>query len=196
MNQPSRSPDERTDSAAHDRSLWFGIQSGDAGAFEALFRKHAPDLSDFAASLVRDDDSAQEIVQSLFCWMWQHRHTLETPNVVRAYLFVAIRNRARNYIRDARVSAAFLERVGQRPAPTTSVPADARTEARDFEEALLRAVDELPTRCREVFEMTRYQAMAQKDVAVVLGIAPKTVEIHLGRALRILRLKLAPWLGS
>ena len=197
MSHAAQSPGERADSAAHDRSLWFGVQGGDAHAFESLFMKHAAGLSDFAAALLVDDDAAQEIVQTLFCWIWEHRHTLEVPNVVRAYLFVAVRNRCRNHQRHARVSAAFMERVGQAQAvTTTTVPPDLRVEARDFESAMMRALTELPPRCREVFEMTRYQSMPQKEVALTLGIAPKTVEIHLGRALKLLRVKLAPWLKS
>ena len=61
-------------------------------------------------------------------------------------------------------------------------------------EAVERAVAELPPRCREVFTLTRDQHLSYAEVAGVLHISPKTVEIHMGRALALLRDRLQPWL--
>ena len=183
-------------SAAGDLQLWIRLQTGDPSAFETLFRAYADSLCDFARALVADDDAARDVVHALFCWIWEHRHALETPRVVRAYLFAAVRNRARNHIRDTRVASAFRERVARSDEAlvrTEPLP-DARAMATDLEDALARELAELPPRCREVFALLRYEGMSQAEAAATLGISRKTVEIHLGRAMKLLRAGLAAWL--
>ena len=71
---------------------------------------------------------------------------------------------------------------------------DARAMATDLEDALARELAELPPRCREVFALLRYEGMSQAEAAATLGISRKTVEIHLGRAMKLLRAGLAAWL--
>jgi RNA polymerase sigma-70 factor (ECF subfamily) len=173
------------------------MRSGDTAAFEALFRTHAPDLANFALSYVGSPDAAEEIVHALFCWIWDHRHALQTPRSVRAYLFTAVRNRSRNFIRDERTRGEFLARLdaGDRSAVIGTTPAtDSRVVAHDLEVAIAAAIGELPPRCREAFTLVREQGLSYADAATVLGIAPKTVEVHMSRALKLLRTKLAVWL--
>ena len=54
----------------------------------------------------------------------------------------------------------------------------------------------MPLRCREVFTLARTHSLTYAEVAVVLGLSPKTVEIHMSRALAFLRERLAPWLAE
>lgn len=187
---------ERSDDAARGRALWVRVQGGDAEAFEALFRTHAASLCDFAFALIGDEDAARDVVHALFCRLWEQRHEMETPKVVRAYLFAAVRNRARNHLRDSRVSAAFLERMAGAGEPLVHhvPPTDAGAIAADLEEALTRELSGLPPRCREVFVMIRSEGLSHAEVAAALGISRKTVEIHVSRALKHLRSRLERWL--
>ncbi len=57
-----------------------------------------------------------------------------------------------------------------------------------------RAVADLPERCREVFRLSREQGLRYAEIATALGISVKTVEAQMGKALRLLRDRLAPWL--
>ncbi len=184
-------------SELRDLASWEAIRSGDAAAFERLFRAHATDLADFALSYVGDPDAAQEIVHVLFCWLWDHRHALDTPLTIRGYLFTAVRNRALNHIRDERTRAAFLSRLAaSEPAAVLgTVPAaDSAVIGSNLEAAIGRAIAELPTRCREVFTLVRGQGLSHAETARILQIAPKTVEVHMTRALKLLRSNLASWL--
>jgi RNA polymerase sigma-70 factor (ECF subfamily) len=55
-------------------------------------------------------------------------------------------------------------------------------------------VQSLPDRCREVFELSRVHGLKYAEIARALGISVKTVEAQMGKALRTLRERLAPWL--
>ncbi len=80
-------------------------------------------------------------------------------------------------------------------APVAPSP-DSELASRDIEHALAKALREMPARCREVYTLVREQGFTYAEVAEALGIAPKTVEIHMSRSLAILRVRLAPWMAN
>ncbi len=201
MSLPVGEPHHSPDAAARDRRelAWLErARTGDEQAFEALFRAYVEPLCSFAYSYVESEPAAEEIVQDLFARLWERRESLEVPRNVQAYLYGATRNRAINYLRDARVETTFLQRalrIGQaRAMAPRPAPPEEELNARALAEAVERAVAELPPRCREVFVLTREQHLSYAEAAGVLHISPKTVEIHMGRALALLRDKLGPWL--
>jgi RNA polymerase sigma-70 factor, ECF subfamily len=202
MSSPTQESPSSRDAASRARyelACFDRMRTGDETAFEILFRTYAGPLCDFAYSYVGSQPMAQEIVQDLFSRIWERRDTLEIPRSVYAYLFGSTRNRAINHLRDRRVQDAFATRAlrAVRTSITSpSAPQEQELEAQALGEALARAVKELPERCREVFTLTRDQHLTYAQVAEVLHISPKTVEIHMGRALALLRRKLEPWLHS
>ena len=199
-SDPFRDRDTPADASRHARDLerFERLRTGDEQAFEALFRAYAAALCDFAHSYVDSEPAAQEIVQDLFARLWERRDTLDRPRSVQAYLYGATRNGALNYLRGTRVETAFLRRVlhaGQvRSNGPRPIPPEDELHAQALADAVAGAVATLPPRCRDVFILTRDQHLSYAEAAAVLGIAPKTVEIHVGRALALLRRQLADWL--
>jgi RNA polymerase sigma-70 factor (ECF subfamily) len=192
-----------SDPATRDRTEleWIGrIRDGDERAFEALFRAYVDSLCSFAYSYTESQSAAQEIVQDLFCRVWERRETLDVPRNVNAYLYGAVRNRAINHLRSRHVERALQRRMLRaeevQQATRESVPAEDELNAQELAAALERAVCEMTVRCREVFTLTRDHCLSYAEVAAVLHISPKTVEIHMGRALAFLRQRLEPWLAG
>ncbi|HEX7545345.1 MAG TPA: RNA polymerase sigma-70 factor, partial [Gemmatimonadaceae bacterium] len=175
---------------------WLGqMRTGDERAFERLFRAYAAPLCDFALSYVRVRETAEEIVQDLFCWIWEQRFTLEVPYGMRPWLFTAVRNRSLNALRNRKAELLIHEHLSRdaRSNPPVDLP-DADLAARDLTEAAARVVAAMPPRCREVYTLLRQQHLSHAETARALGISPNTVEVHMTRALTILRNALAPWL--
>jgi RNA polymerase sigma-70 factor (ECF subfamily) len=178
-----------------ERELLARLRTGDARAFEELFRAYAAPLCDFAFSYVREREGAEEIVQDLFCRLWEQRHTLEMPFGARAYLWSSVRNRALNALRDERLEFSVHERLVRESADARAGDSPLEeSAARDLADAVAQVIREMPVRCREVYTMVRVQHLAHAEVSRILGISPKTVEIHMTRALAILRARLAPWM--
>jgi RNA polymerase sigma-70 factor (ECF subfamily) len=191
---PRNEPDDR-DRA--EREWLAGVRTGDARAFEGMFRAFVSPLCSFAYSYVRSAETAEEIVQDLFTWIWEQRFSLEMPRGMRPYLFSAVRNRALNALRNQRSDLSVHARLSRDAALGGSGesrdPADAALMEGDLAAALAKAVAAMPPRCREVYTLIRDQHMSYAEAGDVLGISPKTVEIHMTRALRILRTQLGPW---
>jgi len=175
-----------------DRALLDRLRRGDEQAFDALFRSWYSPLVRIAEGMLRDRASAEEVVQEVMLELWRRRETLEVQQSPRGYLIQATRNRALNQIRRSRVERLGEPHVADRL--TTPARADAEVAMEELETAFASAVENLPDRCREVFELSRVRGLRYSEIAEAMGISVKTVEVQMGKALRTLRERLAPWL--
>jgi len=179
-----------------DRAWVAAIRRGDPAAFEAMFRAYRGDLVGFVASLLRSEPAAEDVVQELFLRIWRQREDWELAGPLNTYLFRAARNGAISRMRRERVELSFQRRVragAEGPVlGSARVPgADELLRARELEQAIMAAVDELPDRCREVFQLARYHRLSHAEVGQVLEISVNTVEVQMTRALAHLRKRLA-----
>jgi RNA polymerase sigma-70 factor (ECF subfamily) len=175
-----------------DRALLDRLRVGDTAAFDAIFRAWYAPLVRLAEGMLRERAVAEEIVQDVLLELWRRRESLVLDGSPQAYLFQATRNRALNHIRHLRVRQQGEPQVIAEMSRT--VVGDAQLVEEEIETALRDAIDALPPRCREVFELSRVRGLRYAEIAETLGISVKTVEAQMGKALRTLRERLAPWL--
>jgi RNA polymerase sigma-70 factor, ECF subfamily len=173
------------------------IRHGDEHAFGQLFLQHYPSLCEFVNSMVRAPDDAEEIVQGVFHRIWEARATWNPKGGARAYLFAACRNHAVDFLRHEQVvtraaSDASREIGGRTTASQSRVAraADADLEAAELQRRLRDAVDALPERRRLVVILRWQHQLSNPEIAQVLGISVKGVEIQFSRALADLRRRL------
>lgn len=175
-----------------ERALLERIRRGDEAAFETVFRAHYPPLVGLAEGMLRSRAVAEEVVQDVMLELWRRREALPVEESLRGYLFRATRNRALNHLRHSRVERRGEPHVAGEGVDRPAAPAVLVEEEIDI--ALRAAVSDLPDRCREIFELSRVHGLRYAEIAGALGISVKTVEAQMGKALRILRERLAPWL--
>jgi RNA polymerase sigma-70 factor (ECF subfamily) len=177
-----------------DQQLLARLRADDAAAFDALFRTGYAPLVRFTDRMVRDAAAAEELVQEVMLELWRRRHALDPAGSAQAYLFQAARNRALNHLRHRRVVARTEPLLADDEAVAPS--ALATVEETELEDAVRAAVATLPPRCRQVFELSRGRGLRYAEIAGLLGVSVKAVEAQMGRALRHLRARLAPWLPA
>jgi RNA polymerase sigma-70 factor (ECF subfamily) len=124
--------------------------------------------------------------------LWRRREQLDVTESVRGYMLQATRNRALNHLRhrgiERRSEPHLIETASRVPQ------ADVATREAEIETAIRSAIADLPERCRAVFELSRVEGLKYVEIAQRLGISVKTVEVQMGKALRVLRERLKPWL--
>lgn len=178
-----------------DGELLDGLRRGESAAFDAIFRTWYAPLVRMAESLLHEPMAAEEVVQDVMLELWRRRAVLAVSESLRAYLFQSTRNRSLNHIRRRRVEHRGEPQVA-RLLPDSAPDADAAMGERELASAIDDAVRALPPRCREVFELSRVHGLRYAEIASVLEISVKTVEAQMGKALRLMRERLAPWLDE
>jgi RNA polymerase sigma-70 factor (ECF subfamily) len=174
------------------RALFARLAAGDDSAFDTIFRTWYAPLVRVATWLLHDGSLAEEVAQDVLLEVWRRRETLAFEQEPRRYLMRATRNRALNHVRHQAVAARAAARDDRDEGVAAAAPA--LVDARELEAAIVQAVATLPPRCRAVFELSRRHNLSYAQIAEALDIAPKTVENQMGKALRLLRVSLAPWL--
>ncbi|HUK22492.1 MAG TPA: RNA polymerase sigma-70 factor [Gemmatimonadales bacterium] len=180
-----------TSALMDDRAMFENLRAERPGAFESIFRSYYALLVVVAEQLLGTRSTAEDVAQEVMLELWRRRDAIVLDTSLRAYLVRAARNRALNQLRHDRVS----RRADPEYMRGHSVPgADRALREAELERAIRDAVRSLPDRAREAFELSRVQGLSYAEIAAVLGVSIKTVEAHMGKALRILRERLAPWL--
>lgn len=175
-----------------ERRLQERIRAGDESAFDTVFRSHYAHLVRMAESVVREQALAEEVAQEVMLELWRRRESLQIEQTFRAYLLRSTRNRALNQVRHQRVVAreAAIAAIDSPSAPS----AEDEMLGTELEQAVRAAIDGLPEKYREVFQLSRDQGLRYAEIAVTLDISVKTVEKRMGQALAELRERLQQWL--
>lgn len=168
------------------------LKQKDEKAFEMVFRLYYPELCRFAFKYVQNQDVAEELVQELFCSIWNKLDTLAINVSLKSYLYSSVRNAAYNYIKHQKVADAYVSykmEFGEQ-----MMDADTSLEIKELSEKINNAVQALPEKCREVFRLSRMENMKYREIAEELNISVKTVENQMGKALKFLREELGSYL--
>ncbi len=176
-----------------DPEIVQGIRQGRESAFEQMFRTYYERLVHYAGSMLKDEDEAEEMVQTVFLGIWEKRESLEITLSLKAYLYRAVHNHCLNRIKHYGVRETHREySLYYQPQGYDSVT-DA-IHGSELEERIERAVSRLPEQCQVIFRMSRFDELRYQEIADQLGLSIKTIENQIGKALRILRQELADYL--
>lgn len=183
---------------SHDDELIARVRAGDESAFEELFREHYNGMCVFAARIVGSDSAAEDVVHDVLLAIWRRHARWTLTGSLPSYLYASVRNQALNHVRRARhdkrwrapaeIEADLLDERAHESRSDDQLRSD------ELAVAIDRAIGELTPRCRQAFLLRRQHHLSYAEIARTMEIAPKTVEVQIGIALKSLRKKLAEWL--
>jgi RNA polymerase sigma-70 factor (ECF subfamily) len=165
------------------------IARGDRIAFEKLFTFYCQPLINFARRYVKDTHIAENIAQDVFVKIWQNRSRLDPSSDIKIYLYTAVKNQSYNYFRHLDVKRRAVENLNL-VQQSVKTPEDERNE-KEIITTINKAIEKLPKKARIIFSMNRFDNLTYKEIARIQNISVKTVETHMGRALKSLRDQLA-----
>ncbi|MGC8865942.1 MAG: RNA polymerase sigma-70 factor [Bacteroidales bacterium] len=161
-------------------------------AFHQLFEKNYNSLEWYAFSYVREREAARDLVSEAFLQLWQRRSNFEDSRDPIPWLKTTIHNRALNHLRDHRKFHPDLEAI-LHDYDSSQQPFDS-VDFKQLQRTLNKTLEKMPERVREVFLLSRDENLKYQQIAERLGISVKTVEVQMGKALRILRENLGEFL--
>jgi len=172
-----------------DTEITGRIRNGDKGQFELLFRSSYVSLVRYAKTLIKDHDTAEEIVQDLFFRLWQDREKLNIESSLNGYLFRSVHNKCLHYIEHLRVVERHAEEIAYQQTDTQESPSDILN-YKELQEKIAKILERLPDRCGKIFTMSRFEGLKYNEIAEKLSVSIKTVEANMGRALKEFRKEL------
>jgi RNA polymerase sigma-70 factor, ECF subfamily len=160
----------------------------DEKEFEKLFRNHFSQLLNLAFNMVKDENVARDIVQQVYFNLWNKREDLKITKSYISYLYRAVYNSSLNHIK---LKTRYV-RVQNDSNFTSIAGCTDQEESLEGEriQLLQAAIEKLPTKCRLVFSLNRFENMTYKEVAEHLGISIKMVEKQITKALKTIRAEL------
>lgn len=180
---------DQNNQTSSDEALVLRIQQGDGDAFALFYERHRTTMYLAAYHLLRDADDAHDAVQELFSNVWQQPGRIDTKGNIKGYLYTILRNRilsamSRSKYLDEYISS-FLAFEQQGICSTEETVL-----ANDLEQLLEEKINQLPPKMREVYELSWYEQLSNKEIAERMSISEGTVKQHKYQAMRILRGKL------
>ncbi|MBX0291935.1 RNA polymerase sigma-70 factor [Hymenobacter sp. HSC-4F20] len=160
------------------------IAADDRQAFALFFTRYHGKLLTFAMHYVRARELAEEAVADVFLKLWQKRATLTAVSHITSYLYIAVRNQALNYRQKMENQPNLsLEDV---PLGLTVEPMTPERELLtvELQAQIQAAVDKLPPQCKAIFRLIREDGLKYREVAEIMGISAKTVEVQMGIAIK------------
>lgn len=170
-----------------ETELLRNLAQGHLTAFDALYTHYQQPVYANILKLVRQTETAEDILQDVFIALWENRHKIDTTKSVGGWLFVVSHNKALSVVRKKVRESAVV----QWEADLTDVPAsDERLddELYGLQMALIEeAVEHLPARKRDVFRRCRFEGQSTEEVAQQTGISVASVNDYLKQSTRFIR---------
>jgi RNA polymerase sigma-70 factor (ECF subfamily) len=169
------------------------LTAGDITAFEMFFKTYYQPLCNYAYTFLQDKEEAEEIVQGTFLSVWEKRSAISIRTGVKPYLYAMVRNACLNVIKHEKIKQKHaVEEIALSPHSHDSVTNAIASAELEFK--IGEAMEKLPEQCRLVFKLSRFEELKYSEIAEQLNISIKTVENHMGKALKIMREQLKDYL--
>lgn len=164
------------------------LKEGDMGAYEAIYNEYWPRLYGYVYNRLKSKEVAEEIIQEVFFSLWKKHTELQLTHSLAAYLFTAVKYQLLNYLKSDRIRRIYISNLA--PEQQSDNSNEEHIAATDLKNTMEKEVSRLPEKCQQVFRMSRHEHLSITDIANTLNISHKTVENHLTKALRQLRMVL------
>lgn len=169
-----------------DEALVSMLRNGHTSALREIFMRYHGRLYKTVMGVLMDSELAKDLVQDVFIDLWNRRESCDI-HLLETYLISSIRVKALKGLRKDKVTAhhlAMMERIKFVNQTEDNI------NVQELNQSLRAALSQLTPRCKEVFELSRFENLTHKQIAGHLGITPKTVEVQIHKALTLLRKKL------
>ncbi len=166
-----------------DYKLLQEMQADNMLAFDELYKRYHKRLFQFANSILKSKEDAENIVHEVFIRLWENRYKIEK---VRPFLFSVAYNATISQIRKKLQEQKFIDQLKSLPE-SWEQPVNIDLEYKELKEKTEHIISNLPERQREVYLLSRREGLSYAQIAKKLNISVNTVENHLARALKTLR---------
>lgn len=170
--------------ALSDNELAVLLKDGEEGVYKEIYNRYWDKLYYIAHRILKTQEATEEVVQDVFVLLWKKRDTLDIRSLP-VYLAAMVRYEVYRYL--ARDKKNKVNEMAYQTTLADYTSIDAELENKLLLEIIETLSNQLPEKCRLVFQYVKLQDRALSDVADELNISQKTAEAHLTKALKTIR---------
>ncbi len=134
-------------------------------------------------SLAKHRESAEELASDVFVELWQRRDKLAEVRNPEVYLYVIARNKAFTWLKQQLHLTDPLDQIDDFKLELARSPEDLLISS-EMLHRINVAINQLPPKCKLVFQLVKEQSFKYREVAEILNLSPKTVEAQMGIAIK------------
>jgi RNA polymerase sigma-70 factor (ECF subfamily) len=175
--------------AMSDDALIAAIAAGDRAAMRILYNRHQVRVFRFAARLVDDAASAEDVVSEAFIEVWRQADRFEGRSSVSTWIMSIARFKALS-VRRRRQEIELDDKVADTLADQCSTPEQILLET-DRGAQLRSCLSQLSPDHREIIDLVYYHDKTIEEVAEIVGVPKNTVKTRMFYARRRLAQLLA-----
>lgn len=172
-----------------NKSLFQEIKRGNKKAFESLHKRYYYRLKGYAAKFVDNQQVIDDIIQESFLTIWEKKERLRNVSIV-SLLFVIVRNNCLNFLKKKALRHNYEKEyimLSQQEERLQYIDFGLGVSHKllheELEEHIGIVMENLPERCRYVFDLSRNNGLKNREIAEKLNISTTAVEKHISRAL-------------
>ena len=173
-----------------DNKLLELLKSGDHRAFEEIYKRYCTILFRHAQHMVSNNEEAKDLIQDLFINLWQKSQELNITGSLSSYLYAAVRYKVFDLIDKRKVKNRHLDSLGNFIEEGV-FSTDNTVRENELARLIEKEISMLPSKMREVFELSRKSHLNYQQISDRLHISDETVKKQVYNALKILKVRLA-----
>lgn len=170
------------------------LTKGSKKAFQEVYNHYYEMLLYVSMQYVPNKEDAKEMVQDAFVKLWTNRAAIDSEQNIRNYLYTILKNNCLNFLKKQ-------ERIYKNQDNLRWMELHCQYEAmwhleidsiefKELQNKIDWAISNLPKQCQEVFRMSRFSELKNREIAKELNLSEKTVESHITKSLKILKANL------
>ncbi|MBJ6368972.1 RNA polymerase sigma-70 factor [Snuella sedimenti] len=166
--------------------------------FDILYKLHYPFLLKIAQSYIPSKEDAEEVLQDAFMKVWRKKDTLNSDDNITGYLYRIVKNTCLDFLRSKKHTLSLETNLLQQKNLLNYNALSNETASHIIEKELQKKIEEsialLPKKCQLIFIKSRFEGLKHKEISAEMNISTKTIENHITKALRHLRIHLKDFL--
>jgi len=153
-------------------------------AYKELFVLLHSRLKQFAYSILKSGEEAEELVSDIFIGIWEKRDQLTSIESPLLYFYTTAKNLAYNRINKLKRQQSTAPDEWFIQFQSIYFDPEQLMMTEEMVRQIRKAVNDLPPRCKLIFKLVKEDGLKYREVAELLQLSVKTIEAQMAIALR------------
>lgn len=171
---------------SHQKTLLIRLKKGNEVAFNEIYEAYSKPMYLKILRMVRDNDTADELLQELFIKLWDGREKIDPEKSFQSFMFTVTRNLVYNYFRKVASDNSMIEQLLLR-GTAYYLNAEEILLNKEASALLTNAIEQLSPQRKLVFELCKLEGKSYEEVSQILGISVPTVNSHMTKSLQSIK---------